>query len=273
MKKNIGIFLLGFLTAALLGGGIFYYWNSQCCQTPATVMPESALTVVKSDIVTPQSDAKAETATSVPASAVPAAAASNSQPVKVTSEETPAFAAMVSKNLDEHSLMYQVKSGDTLVGIAKRHKVAPDLIKRVNGLPDDRIRLGAKLKIPTYRLNILVDKSQNVLTLKGDETVLKTYIVSTGEKNSTPVGLFKITDKLVDPTWYRAGAVVKSGSPQNVLGTRWMGIEKKGYGIHGTTEPEKLGTQCTAGCVRMKNQDVEELYAIVPSGTEVTIID
>ena len=46
-----------------------------------------------------------------------------------------------------------------------------------------------------------------------------------------------------------------------------------GYGIHGTIEPQNLGKQVTEGCVRMVNADVEELFIIVPTGTEVTIVD
>ncbi|MBM3248214.1 MAG: L,D-transpeptidase, partial [Candidatus Omnitrophica bacterium] len=57
------------------------------------------------------------------------------------------------------------------------------------------------------------------------------------------------------------------------LGTRWMGFDIPEYGIHGTTEPESIGKQATKGCVRMINKDVEELYSILPVGTEVTIID
>jgi lipoprotein-anchoring transpeptidase ErfK/SrfK len=52
-----------------------------------------------------------------------------------------------------------------------------------------------------------------------------------------------------------------------------MGFNLAGYGIHGTVEPQNLGKQVTQGCVRMSNPQVEELYAIVPQGTEVTIID
>ena len=58
-----------------------------------------------------------------------------------------------------------------------------------------------------------------------------------------------------------------------VLGTRWMGFDITGYGIHGTTEPDKIGQQVTAGCVRMRNEEVEELYTLIPVGTEVTIQD
>lgn len=67
--------------------------------------------------------------------------------------------------------------------------------------------------------------------------------------------------------------MVPFGDPKNILGSRWMGISHPGYGIHGTTEPGSIGKNVTAGCVRLKNEDVEELYSIVPEGTEVVIVD
>jgi len=66
---------------------------------------------------------------------------------------------------------------------------------------------------------------------------------------------------------------VPAGSPDNILGVAWLGFDLPGYGIHGTTEPQNLGKQVTQGCVRMANTDVEELYTIVPVGTEVQIVD
>ena len=188
--------------------------------------------------------------------------------------ETPEFKAFLSAKPDAHSLIHEVKSRDTLTSVAKKYRVTVDIIRRINHLQGNKLFLGAKLKIPTYKLSVVVDKSQNTLILKGDEDVLKTYIVSTGKNNSTPVGVFKITDKLVNPTWYRPdGRVIPFGDPANLLGVRWMGISKKGYGIHGTTDPEKLGQQVTDGCVRMKNEDVEELYGFLTPGTEVTLVD
>ena len=62
-------------------------------------------------------------------------------------------------------------------------------------------------------------------------------------------------------------------SSQNVLGTRWLGFNLSGYGIHGTTEPETIGQQVTAGCIRMRNEDVEELYSIVQLETRVVVVD
>lgn len=187
--------------------------------------------------------------------------------------ETASFREMASPALDPNSAVYEVKKGDNLTSIAKKHGVTPELLLRINRLDNDRIRPAQKIKIPNYKFSIIVDKSLNTLVLKGDEVVLKTYVVATGTNNSTPIGIFKVTDKLIDPTWYKSGAVIASGKPENELGSRWLGITAKGYGVHGTIHPETLGRQVTAGCVRMSNGDVEELYTYLVPGSEVTIVD
>jgi len=171
------------------------------------------------------------------------------------------------------SKFYTIKPGDTLTKIAKEFGTTTGLIMKSNNLADDRITPGRKIKVWTAPFSILVDKSQNTLILKTDEEIVKTYVISTGKDNSTPVGTFKITNKLLNPTWFKAGAVVPAGAPENILGTRWLGFNLPGYGIHGTTAPQSLGRQLTQGCVRMSNPNVEELYTIIPIGTEVTIVD
>ncbi|MDD4879043.1 MAG: L,D-transpeptidase family protein [Candidatus Omnitrophica bacterium] len=175
--------------------------------------------------------------------------------------------------VDSDSKEYTVQAGDTLVKIAKVFGTTVDLIKKSNNLTGDNIRQGQRLKVVTARFSVVIDKSQNMLLLKQNDNVMKAYKVATGLNNCTPVGTFKITTKLIDPVWYKTGAAVPPGSPENILGTRWMGLSREGYGIHGTTDPSSLGKQATAGCVRMLNSDVEELYGILPEGTEVTIVD
>ncbi len=171
------------------------------------------------------------------------------------------------------SKIYEVQPQDTLVKISKKFGTTVELIMKSNNLNSDIIRPGMRLKVSAAKFSILVDKSQNTLTLKSNDEIFKIYTVSTGLNNSTPIGTFKVVTKIIDPAWYKAGAVVPPGSPKNILGTRWLGISLQGYGIHGTTEPESIGKQVTAGCVRMLNKDVEELYVIVPAGTDVTITD
>lgn len=171
------------------------------------------------------------------------------------------------------SVLYKIRPADTINKIAREHKTTPELIMKSNNINDPLIIPGRSIKIWNAPFSVLVNKSQNILMLKSDEEIFKTYIVSTGKNNSTPAGTFKIINKLINPTWFKAGAIVPPQSAQNVLGTRWMGFDLAGYGIHGTTEPKELGKQVTQGCVRLSNPDVEELYSIIPAGTEVTIID
>lgn len=173
----------------------------------------------------------------------------------------------------QDAIYYQVEPRDNLWKLAKKFKTTIPLIKKANNLQDDRIRAGMRLKITTAKFSVLVDKSQNTLILKKGEEVVKLYRVSTGENNSSPVGTFKVVNKLENPVWYKTNAVVPAGSPENILGSRWLGIDKPGYGIHGTTDPASIGSQVTAGCVRMINSDVEELYDILAEGAEVVIVD
>lgn len=181
------------------------------------------------------------------------------------------FSPMVVPGLSQE---YVIQPQDTLTKIAKQFNTTVELIKKSNGLSSDNIRPGRKLKVWTSRFSVFVDKSQNTLTLKCNDEIVKTYNVATGTNNSTPVGTFKIDNKLVNPVWYKEGAVVPAGSPENILGTRWMGFDDMpSYGIHGTTEPQSIGKQSTAGCVRMINAEVDELYSLLPIGTEVTVVD
>ena len=175
--------------------------------------------------------------------------------------------------VDECSQIYTVKSGDSLAKIANKFDTTVNLIKRANNLKSNIIRPGQRLKVNTCVFSLVADKSQNILLLKRKDEIVKTYIVSTGENNSTPVGTFKIVNKIVDPAWFRVGAVIPAESPENILGSRWMGFDVQGYGIHGTTDPDNLGKQVTMGCIRMRNEEVEELFDLIPTGTEIIIID
>jgi len=183
------------------------------------------------------------------------------------------IAILFSRAMTNKDVLYEVEPGDTLINIAKKFGTTVDLIKIANSLTSENIRVNAKLKISKAKYKILVDKSQNVLTLLSDNDIMKVYRVSTGENNCTPVGNFKIVNKIINPVWYTEKAIVPAESPENVLGSRWMGFNLAGYGIHGTTSPEKIGQQATKGCVRMINTEVEELYKIIPIGTEVVITD
>lgn len=172
--------------------------------------------------------------------------------------------------------MYQVQPGDSLGKLAKQFGTTKELIKKSNGLKSDVIRVGQNLRIWKAPFSVYVNKSQNILVLKCADEVFKIYHVATGRDkgdNDTPVGTFKIATKIPNPVWYKPGGQpVPPESPENELGTRWMGFDvDPHYGIHGTIHPDAIGEHATAGCVRMLNSDVEELFDILPVGTKVTI--
>ncbi|MDP8299666.1 MAG: L,D-transpeptidase family protein [Candidatus Tantalella remota] len=171
------------------------------------------------------------------------------------------------------SIEYVVQPGDTLTAISRKYKTTIELIKKINGLESDLIRIGQKLKVMVAEFSIFVDKAKNELILKKNGKPFKTYAVATGKNNSTPVGTFKVEERMVKPVWFKVGAVVSPESDEYELGDRWIGISAEGYGIHGTSDESTIGRQVTQGCVRMYNADVIELYDMVPSGTEVVIID
>ena len=180
---------------------------------------------------------------------------------------------ITSNTQTSQSIQHEVVPGDSLGKLAKQYNTTKELIKKSNGLKSDVIRVGQTLRIWNAPFSVLVSKSQNTLTLKDGGEIVKIYRVSTGANNITPVGTFKIATKLVHPVWFKPGGPpVAPESPDNLLGTRWMGFaEDPHYGIHGTIEPDKIGTQVTAGCVRMRNNEVEELFDLLPVGAQVVI--
>ncbi len=102
---------------------------------------------------------------------------------------------------------------------------------------------------------------------------MKTYPIGTGKGGSTPTGEYKVVNRLKNPTWYYEGTVIASNAPDNPLGTRWMGFDLEGYGLHGTADPESIGKYETLGCIRMFNEDVEEIFGLLPVGTPISVIE
>jgi lipoprotein-anchoring transpeptidase ErfK/SrfK len=106
--------------------------------------------------------------------------------------------------------------------------------------------------------------------IEGDE-VVKIWDAAVGAKSSpSPSGSFAIANRLSKPYYYHPGKVIPSG-PSNPLGTRWLGLSLKGFGIHGTNAPKSIGKKASHGCIRMRNRDIEELFLLVQAGDAVEI--
>jgi len=172
---------------------------------------------------------------------------------------------------------YTVQSGDYLGKLAATFNTPVALIAKANEVQGATIRLGETLRLfdgNNHPFTLTISKSRNDLLVMLDGKFFKRYRVSTGEYAKTPTGTFKVIDKIAHPAWHKPGAAaIPYGDPKNLLGTHWIALDLPGYGIHGTWEPETLGRQSSAGCIRMLNAEVEELYTILPRGTLVTIIE
>lgn len=125
---------------------------------------------------------------------------------------------------------------------------------------------------------IVINKTKKILTVYSHGQVYKKYPVALGKSSSpTPDYKFTIINKLIDPYWGGIGGrytPVRGGAPNNPLGRRWLGLSTDkywGYGIHGNADPFSIGKYISAGCIRMINEDVEELFEYIPINTEVWI--
>ncbi|MBE5819853.1 MAG: hypothetical protein E7310_03425 [Clostridiales bacterium] len=109
--------------------------------------------------------------------------------------------------------------------------------------------------------SILVDVESSKLYLLDNGRLVKNYSCSGGKWNTpSPIGTWKITKK------------AKWGEG---FGGSWLGLNVPwgNFGIHGTLNPQSVGWASSHGCIRMNNDEVAELYKVVPIGTKVTIVD
>jgi lipoprotein-anchoring transpeptidase ErfK/SrfK len=123
--------------------------------------------------------------------------------------------------------------------------------------------------LPTRRIVISIPDRR--LALLVDEEVVKIYRVAVGAKDTpSPEGEYTIINHSVNPTFRHEDVEIAPGK-DNPLGSRWMGLSLKGYGIHGTNVQSSVGKAASHGCFRMKKKDVEDLYARVQVGDGVSI--
>lgn len=131
---------------------------------------------------------------------------------------------------------------------------------------------GAVPAAGAHKTTIVVSLEDHELALVEDGQVKKIYPVAVGKPSTpSPVGTFTILRRVKNPTYSHDGRTVPPG-PNNPVGSRWMGLSLRGYGIHGTNVPSSIGKSASHGCIRMAKADLEELYPQVAVGDTVEII-
>lgn len=166
---------------------------------------------------------------------------------------------------------YEIQSGDFLQRVAPKYGLNWEYLAALNRVDPRRVRAGQKLKVIKGPFSAFVDLSDFELTVHCHGFFVKRYSIGTGRNSSTPVGKFAVLERITSPQYTDPnGRVIEGGQPTNPLGTHWIDLGDS-YGIHGTIEPNSIGKAESAGCVRMRNEDVVEVYNFLVKGSEVVI--
>ena len=144
------------------------------------------------------------------------------------------------------------------------------LAVEVRGAADPRVLRGGALPSPARR--IIVSVADCRLVLVESDRAIRIFRTAVGApKSPSPLGTYQIINRISNPTYFAPGKVIPPG-PANPLGTRWLGLNLDGYGIHGTNQPQSIGRAASHGCIRLRNEDMEELFRLVRPGDQVEIL-
>ena len=130
---------------------------------------------------------------------------------------------------------------------------------------------GARADAPGVARRVVVSIPDRKLALIDGDQVVSIYPIAVGAPVSpSPIGTFNVVTRVTNPTYYRPGKVIGPGAG-NPIGTRWIGLSIKGFGIHGTDDPRSIGFAKSHGCIRLRNQDVEQLFEQLRAGDVVEL--
>jgi L,D-transpeptidase ErfK/SrfK len=211
---------------------------------------------------------------------------------------SPARAGLYSYSKDRTVLgvarNYKVKGDESLIEIARRFDIGYNEIMAANPRLDPFIpgngkivRLSTSWILPDLKEydGIILNLSEMRLYYflrKNRSNMVMTFPIGIGsEGKETPVGTFKIVEKIVNPAWHvpasirkekpELPAVVPAG-PNNPLGAYAMRLSEGTVLIHGTNRPYAVGRKASHGCIRMYPEDIPKLFRSVPNKTKVTIV-
>ncbi len=122
----------------------------------------------------------------------------------------------------------------------------------------------------TARVVVVSIPDRKLAVMEGGNVVAAFPVAVGAAPSPSPMGEFRIVNRVSNPTYYHPGSVIPSGK-DNPVGTRWLGLSRKGYGIHGTNAPRSVGKAASHGCIRLRNRDVERLFTMLRIGDVVEI--
>jgi hypothetical protein len=166
---------------------------------------------------------------------------------------------------------YVIQPGDRLESIAVEHRLSWEYLSALNRTDPRRIQAGKRLKVVRGPFAAVVELDDFALTIHLQGYFVRRYPVGIGRDGSSPIGKFPVLNKVVDPQYTDPdGRVIAGDDPANPLGERWIDLGNS-YGIHGTIEPESIGSAASRGCIRLRDDDIVAVYNFLVNGSEVVI--
>lgn len=173
------------------------------------------------------------------------------------------------------------KVGESWVDIGVRMRVGYEQLRRANGRNFTRAR---KIFIPgrhqvsaMMATGLVINLPELMNYCWQDGKPVAWYPVSVGrvaERWHTPVGQLHVKNRKKNPAWHRpewAGGGVQPAGVSNPLGDRWIGLNRTGYGLHGTNDPSSIGRMVSHGCIRHFPQHIRQLFNAVRVGMPVVL--
>jgi len=183
---------------------------------------------------------------------------------------------------------YLVGRGDLLETIGKRYKVPYEILMEINNISrPESLQAGSTIKVINGPFHVKVSRSAFRMDVYLQNTYVRSYTVGLGRPGrDTPRGLWRLRadGKAYSTSWRDpdSGRVYQPEDPDYPLGSRWMGLEgltgeakgRDGFGIHGTKDPQEIGSATSRGCIRMYNGDVIQVYNMLFAGlSQVEVTD
>lgn len=202
------------------------------------------------------------------------------------------FADEIPRSLEDQGDLDELSYTSTKELIAEKFHMDAALLESLNPKADfdeagatiKVANVGERLKGKSRKVARLdVDKEAGAIrAYDADDRVVAFYPASVGSREiPSPRGSLEITKISRDPTYTydpdeldlkevktKKKFTIAAG-PNNPIGSAWIGLDKEGYGIHGTPEPEDLNEEQSLGCVRLTNWDALELAGLVRPGVPV----
>jgi LysM repeat protein len=181
-----------------------------------------------------------------------------------------------------------VRPGDSLEIIGKKFKVPYEFLMEINKLAKpESLRVGQQLKVVNGPFHAIVSHSTFTMDIYLQTTYVRSFRVGLGKDESpTPTGLWRasIGGKMIKPKWTdpKTGKTYQGDAPDYPLGSRWVGLDgiegsakgRTGFAVHGTKDPQTIGTKSSQGCIRLFNGEAIMVYnMMMPGYSEVRVVD